>query len=600
MTMRRWSQPRWAGQHRGGNKVPTVLVLADRMEGALAELICAALERLHARGHLNFSIYIQSGTDAGGGACWTKWIRERKPGCVLVARPAQLGDDQIVDYCHNRGVAVVWHEGGTVLDPQHDSRMAEAREDVLTGCDLVYAMTPEAAEKLRVRFPGQRVLAQASLTDADALASQLMDIVLRQARRSPGQKLVGTFRRAWVLAGNMVQKVLRRAWAEVQREGDPARAPLRVLFVANSFLPTLQLCFTRPLQPLASANALAWELLADIQLRPAGLALSGGRARWARRRIARFQPHLIVFCRYSGAHARLVTDWARTQGVPTIFHLDDDLLNVPPELGQEKYAFHNEPTRLAAVRHLLSSVDLVYCSTKPLLNRMRQHGFRGVGTAAQVHCPGEVLRDPPDTGPLIIGYMGIDHAHDFQVALPALVRVLERNPEVRFEIFGPIAKPAELDRFGDRISRVGFVRSYDEFLSTFANLGWSIGICPLADTPFNRFKANNKWVEYTSVGVATVATAGMLYDDCCAEGCGLLANDDVQWEEALQALIDSPHQRSAMVGAAQERLRRDYSPAALRQQLQDTFLSVLAGSVSSVAEAAGGRRLMTMEAIRGD
>lgn len=584
------------GLHRSGvARAPTLLVLVDTYDGVGARTIVRALEALHGRGAVNYSLFSQADAEAGDAGIWAAWIRDRAPRTVILARPALPGDEELLAYCHDRGIAVLgWADDG-VAGRRQGRRLDAALVTVLARCDAVLAATPAAATRWRTQLPRQSVLE----TRPDRFEDQLLQVATQVARRSGWQKLAGAARRGPALLGNIVRKLLQRAWGPVQRDGDPEVAPLRVLFVANSFLPTLQLCFTRPLQPLADADQVAWEVLADIQLHRPGRLLSGGRERWARRRIQRFRPQLVVFCRYSGAHAKLVTDWASAHAVPTIYHLDDDLLSVPKELGPEKYAFHNQPARLGAVRHLLDAADVVYCSTRPLLERMQQHGIGGRGVAARVHCPGEVLRAAPQGGPVKIGYMGIDHAHDFQVALPALVRVLERNPQVRFEIFGPIAKPRELDRFGDRVTRVGFVRSYEGFLGTFAALGWAIGICPLADTPFNRFKANNKWVEYTSVGVATVATAGMLYDDCCADGCGLLASDAPQWEAALQALIDDPQRRFAMVEAAQERLRREYSVQVLRQQVQQLFEDVLArGPRNAIRDEA--MTLVTAEAGHGD
>jgi glycosyltransferase involved in cell wall biosynthesis len=202
---------------------------------------------------------------------------------------------------------------------------------------------------------------------------------------------------------------------------------------------------------------------------------------------------------------------------------------------------------------------------------MKGHGLDGRGMAARVHCAGEVLRAAPQEGGLKIGYMGIGHAHDFQLMLPALVRVLQRNPQVVFELFGPIPKPVELEPFGDRVRTVEFVGSYDEFLRKLATLGWSVGICPLADTGFNRTKGNNKWVEYTSAGAAVIASAGTLYDECCAGGCGLLAANEAEWEQALQSLIDNTQLRLATVAAAQRRLAQEYPPEAVRSQLLEVF-----------------------------
>jgi glycosyltransferase involved in cell wall biosynthesis len=102
-------------------------------------------------------------------------------------------------------------------------------------------------------------------------------------------------------------------------------------------------------------------------------------------------------------------------------------------------------------------------------------------------------------------------------------------------------------------------------------LRWDIGLAPLRATPFNIVKADTKWVDYTSIGAAVVASANTAYDRCCAEGCGMLVSGDDGWRAALQALIDNPDQRFAMVEAAQSRLVRDYSRDALTRQVLDMF-----------------------------
>jgi glycosyltransferase involved in cell wall biosynthesis len=360
---------------------------------------------------------------------------------------------------------------------------------------------------------------------------------------------------------------------KVERQGDPTRASVRVLYVANSFLPTLQLAFVKPLQALAERHEAATELLSQQQMKQMWSGRIQGRwaQRWVRRRFERFDPTVVVFCRYSGPHARLLLDLAEETGVPSIYHIDDDLLNVPAQIGEAKHRYHNDPARLQTVRLLLERVDVVYCSTAALLARLRAHGLARDGIAGRAHCAGEVLRGAPKSPRVKIGYMGIDHAHDFEVALPALARVLRECPQADFEIFGPMAVPQALREFGARVTVVPPVPNYDQFLRTFTRLDWAIGICPLAETPFNALKSNNKWVEYTSVGAAVVATAGTIYDECGADGCSALVNGDAQWEAALLQLVREPAAREAMVARAQARLASDYSVEALRKQVLGVF-----------------------------
>jgi hypothetical protein len=125
------------------------------------------------------------------------------------------------------------------------------------------------------------------------------------------------------------------------------------------------------------------------------------------------------------------------------------------------------------------------------------------------------------------------------------------------------------------------VRNYEEFMAVFAARNWDIGLCPLARTPFNEVKANTKWVEYTSVGAAVLATRGLVYDGCCSEGCGLLLDDD-EWLAALEQLTDDPDARYAMVARAQARVENGYSVEKLREQV----LRVFAAARREMEEAA--------------
>lgn len=371
-------------------------------------------------------------------------------------------------------------------------------------------------------------------------------------------------------------RVTRRVPKQRFASKGPAAGALRVMYVANSFIPTLQLSFVKPLQTLVDKGKVEAELLSEQQMKDLfGKNVRNEQARtWVRKRIHEFKPDILLFCRYSGPHVEAMLDLAHEGGIATIFHIDDDLLNVPREIGQAKYEFHNHPARLSTVRALLARTDLVYCSTAGLLQRLQAHGLDQRGVAGHIYCSGEVLSPAPQAEVVKIGYMGFDHAHDFQLALPGLVRVLEEHPQVQFELFGSIPKPPELDRFGARVTVIPPVPDYQQFMAKFASLGWAIGICPLAETPFNAVKANTKWVEYTAIGAAVIATAGTVYDDCCSQGCGVLVSDEAGWYGAINRLLNDPACRLQQVRDAQARLQQQYSIDALREQVVSMFAHV--------------------------
>jgi len=84
-------------------------------------------------------------------------------------------------------------------------------------------------------------------------------------------------------------------------------------------------------------------------------------------------------------------------------------------------------------------------------------------------------------------------------------------------------------------------------------------------------KANTKWVEYTSVGAAVVASRATVYDHCCADGCGLLADGVDEWFEALRFLASDDEARLAIAERAQAKLQRDYTVSRLRDQVLDVI-----------------------------
>lgn len=364
---------------------------------------------------------------------------------------------------------------------------------------------------------------------------------------------------------------VRENFLSLFRSAGANPAPRRILFVANSEIPTLQLGFYKPLQSLIDSGAVEALLLTEAEMRrrmgkkvkdPA-LAQA-----WVHSEIERLRPDAAVFCRYSGPLIEPMLSQLREHEVPVVFHIDDDLLNVPIEIGAAKHAEHNKPERLETVGTLLREADLVYCSTQLLLKRFEKLGFDPANmSAGAIYCSAEVIAPAVERPVRKVGYMGFDHAHDFEMILPELVHFLRQRPEIQFELFGSIPKPAELDEFGDRVVVVPPVRPYSAFLEAFAAREWDIGICPLAPTEFNVVKANTKWVEYSCVGAAVIATSGMAYDDCCSDECGILLEGETGWCDALSALCDDPVHRYRLVANAQARIARDYSVQRLRDQV---------------------------------
>jgi glycosyltransferase involved in cell wall biosynthesis len=284
---------------------------------------------------------------------------------------------------------------------------------------------------------------------------------------------------------------------------------------------------------------------------------------------------VLVLSRYT---SQLGAEWiwaARNAGIPVVFHIDDDLLAVPASLGAAKYTAYNSPERLGALRQNIEGSDLLYVSTGELARRFNEHGIRTPILAGDVYCsvsPDEIgALVGPATGP-VIGYMGTSgHSEDLAAVLPAIAKVMDAVPDLQFEVFGTIEMPAELARFRPRLRHLPPVADYADFIPYLRSLGWWIGLAPLNDNPFNRCKADTKWVEYSLAGMGVVASDVPVYHSACAGGAGALATTTEEWRDSLLELLYRPDLRMRMIAKAQEKLRERYTHSILREQVMNVI-----------------------------
>lgn len=290
---------------------------------------------------------------------------------------------------------------------------------------------------------------------------------------------------------------------------------------------------------------------------------------------AAHRPDVLVLSRYT---SELGTAWirlAREAGTPVVYHIDDDLLAVPPSLGESKFKAYNNPERLQALRDNIEGCDLLYVSTAELGKRFHEHGIPTPVVAGDVYCAvasaeiGPLIA--PASGP-VIGYMGTaGHSADLAMIMPAVCEIMESIPGLQFEVFGTIKMPSPLERFGSRVRHVPPVADYSEFLPFLRSLGWWVGLAPLEDNIFNRCKADTKWVEYSLAGAAVVASALPVYHRACEHGAGILAATNSQWSQSIRKLVNEPQERTRMIDAAQRKLHEEYSHDRLRRQVIDVF-----------------------------
>lgn len=348
--------------------------------------------------------------------------------------------------------------------------------------------------------------------------------------------------------------------------------PRTILALSASVSPTLAIHLLRPLQGLPGFNIqmLTQDALAQI-VKGAPPGVDG--AALAGMILGQARPALVFSSRYNGAMAEEFLAASRKMGLPFVFHLDDNLMEVSADQGAEKVAYYNHPKRLRALRAQMEQASVAYFSTEALRDRMLQLGI----AVAQPHvgpiCAAvDLLPLPSAESSLTFGYAASGgHHEDLKLALPGIVAALEQHPQARFELIGSLEHmPAELLRFGTRVRHERRFIPYDDYLRDLQRRNWALGLTPLCDNPFTRMKTYTKWVEYTAAGLPVIASDHPIYRDCCADGAALLVKD-ADWATALPGLLGDAAARATMLDKARARVGRDYSVARLRAQLLDVF-----------------------------
>ena len=159
-----------------------------------------------------------------------------------------------------------------------------------------------------------------------------------------------------------------------------------------------------------------------------------------------------------------------------------------------------------------------------------------------------------------IGWQGgCSHYEDLYLIKDAIKNVLEKNPRVIFCYFGDMRFAGLFkDCPQDQIEYHPWV-SHSTYPYKMALMNLDIALCPLVDNVFNRNKSAIKWMEYSLVKAATIASAIPPYEGVIKDKeTGFLVQDH-EWEGAMQTLIDDRSYRNRLVEAADTDVRENHN-----------------------------------------
>lgn len=234
----------------------------------------------------------------------------------------------------------------------------------------------------------------------------------------------------------------------------------------------------------------------------------------------------------------------------SIYDIDDNLFCVPEHNFAHKFFSSSEVKRNIAA--CAAMADICLTSTEPLANVMRKYNPHTL--VIPNYIDESVLEIPrPDHGDtVVVGWAGSGtHDADFAQIKPHLFTIAFSNPNVRFAIMGG---NYGADLPPERTLRAPWTKSPRRIYKKMAI--FDIGIAPLINDEFNESKSHIKALEYAALGIPCVASKVPAYEDFVAhEVTGFLAENPIEFADAIQELVTNRDLREKMGRAAREHAR---------------------------------------------
>jgi len=194
--------------------------------------------------------------------------------------------------------------------------------------------------------------------------------------------------------------------------------------------------------------------------------------------------------------------------------------------------------------YILASADLITSPVQKLLDLYQQFGSRDVKTGIvhntlnfDLYPEGEFIPKDKKKGEIRIGWQGgISHLGDWEEIKEPLVRVLKDYPEVTLHIVGSYYKNQFID-IADRITRYPWYpfRGYTFRMKT---IGLDGAIIPLEDKPFNEYKSEVKFTEFTALGVPSVVKNMLPYSLVINENNSYPYKNEEEFEVKFRTMLE--------------------------------------------------------------
>lgn len=247
-------------------------------------------------------------------------------------------------------------------------------------------------------------------------------------------------------------------------------------------------------------------------------------------------------------------------GKRIVYDIDDDLFNITQD--NPAYNTITRDDQLAAA-NCMKLADVVTTTTEELKRRLTGV-VDGVSPIVVPNAwdvddawSGDV--GSPDGLKRILWSGGASHGLDWEECFEAVSQVMKERDNVRLMILGYlppcIEESVNLPQFKNRIEFCGF-REPETYYKLVHHIRADVGLAPVRSTNFNAAKSPIKYLEYSLIGVPTVASDWLPYSaEIDDPKNGFLAQGMQQWKSNIEFLLDNPIPSKLMVKEARNHCR---------------------------------------------
>lgn len=184
-----------------------------------------------------------------------------------------------------------------------------------------------------------------------------------------------------------------------------------------------------------------------------------------------------------------------------------------------------------------------------------------------------------------IGYTGCqNHSGDIEIIKKPLLALFEEFPNVEFV---SLSHKATDDITSPQYKRINEWVPLSLYPQAISDWEMDIGVAPLRDNELNRAKSNLRWLEYSALGIPTIASDVYPFHNTIKTGRDgvVVQNSGKAWYEAMRTMIVNETLRRSIGEAASKRVRKEFR----MEDEAKKYLSVLKTIKSDFLKGKKGR-----------